>query len=69
MIGLIRDHVCTLGPVADPHNAYFLLRGLKTLALRVRHQNESGLQVARFLEKQPLVDTVYYPGLDFSSRL
>lgn len=52
-----------LGGVIDPHNAYLLLRGLKTLALRVAHQNESGLQVARFLESQPKVRRVYYPGL------
>ena len=63
-IALIRDHVCTLGPVADPQNAYLLLRGLKTLALRVRHQNDSALQVSRFLETQPLINTVYYPGLE-----
>lgn len=63
-VALIRDHVCTLGPVADPQNAYLLLRGLKTLALRVRHQNESALQAARFLETSPFVETVYYPGLE-----
>jgi cystathionine gamma-synthase len=50
--------------VADPQNAYLLLRGLKTLALRVRHQNESALQAARFLETSPFVETVYYPGLE-----
>jgi cystathionine gamma-synthase len=63
-ITLIRDHVCTLGPVADPQNAYLLLRGLKTLALRVRHQNDSAFQVARFLENRPSINTVYYPGLE-----
>ncbi|MAT41275.1 MAG: cystathionine gamma-synthase [Anaerolineaceae bacterium] len=63
-ITLIRDHVCTLGPVADPQNAYLLLRGLKTLALRLRHQNDSAFQVARFLENQPSINTVYYPGLE-----
>lgn len=62
-VDLIRDHVCTLGPVADPHNAYLLLRGIKTLALRVRHQNQSALRVAQFLESSSLVETVYYPGL------
>ncbi len=63
-IALIRDHACTLGPVADPQNAYLLLRGLKTLALRVRHQNQSAMQIAHFLETQPMIETVYYPGLE-----
>lgn len=52
-----------LGGVSSPHDAYLLLRGLKTLDLRVRRQNENGLQVARFLEEHPAVRRVYYPGL------
>jgi cystathionine gamma-synthase len=40
-----------------------LLRGLKTLSLRVRQQNATALAVARRLEKHPLVKSVYYPGL------
>jgi cystathionine gamma-synthase len=53
-----------LGGVSNPHDAYMLLRGLKTLELRVRQQNENGLQVARFLEDHPSVACVYYPGLE-----
>ncbi len=52
-----------LGGVSSPHDAYLLLRGLKTLDLRVQRQNENGLRVARFLEGHPLVRWVYYPGL------
>lgn len=52
-----------LGGLGDPHNAYLLLRGLKTLALRVRQQNANGLKVAQFLEGHPEVERVYYPGL------
>ena len=52
-----------LGGVSNPHDAYLLLRGLKTLELRVRRQNESGLRVAQFLERHPTVRRVYYPGL------
>lgn len=51
------------GGVSSPHDAYLLLRGLKTLELRVRRQNESALRVAQFLEKHPAVHRVYYPGL------
>jgi cystathionine gamma-synthase len=52
-----------LGGVSGPHDAYLLLRGLKTLELRVQRQNENGMQVARFLEGHPSVQRVYYPGL------
>ena len=47
----------------DPQNAYLLLRGLKTLAVRIRAQNENGVRVAEFLEGRPQVRCVYYPGL------
>lgn len=53
-----------LGGVSSPNDAYLLLRGLKTLDLRVRRQNENGLRIARFLEGHPAVRRVYYPGLD-----
>ncbi len=52
-----------MGSVSDPNVAYLLLRGLKTLGLRVSRQNENGLRVARFLEAQPAVCRVWYPGL------
>jgi cystathionine gamma-synthase len=52
-----------IGSVSNPNDAYLLLRGLKTLPLRVRRQNENGLRVARFLESHPAVRQVYYPGL------
>ena len=44
--------------------AYLLLRGMKTLALRIRQQNESALRIARWLQEQPAVAEVYYPGLE-----
>jgi cystathionine gamma-synthase len=52
-----------LGGVASPHDAYLLLRGLKTLEVRVRRQNESAQLLAEFLEQHPAVYRVYYPGL------
>jgi cystathionine gamma-synthase len=51
------------GAALDPMAAYLLLRGMKTLHLRIRQQNESALQIARFLEAQPQVSRVFYPGL------
>jgi cystathionine gamma-synthase len=53
-----------LGNIVAPHTAYLILRGIKTLALRVERQNASGLAVAQFLADQPKVRTVWYPGLE-----
>ena len=53
-----------LGGSLDPHACFLLQRGMKTLALRVRHQNESALAVAQFLEKHPAVARVNYAGLE-----
>jgi cystathionine gamma-synthase len=52
------------GATLDPHAAYLLLRGMKTLHLRIRQQNESALQIARWLQEQPQVSRVFYPGLE-----
>jgi cystathionine beta-lyase/cystathionine gamma-synthase len=54
----------TLGPVPDPFAAWLLLRGLRTLPLRVARQNQSALEVARFLERHPAISRVHYPGLE-----
>lgn len=52
------------GPTLHPEAAYLLLRGLKTLHLRIRHQNQSALDIARFLASHPRVERVFYPGLE-----
>lgn len=52
-----------LGGVVDPHAAYLILRGLKTLDLRVRRQNETAMELAQTLEKHAKVHCVHYPGL------
>lgn len=57
-----------LGASMDPHAAFLLHRGMKTLALRVRHQNESALKLARFLEEHPSIEKVNYPGLESYAR-
>jgi cystathionine gamma-synthase len=51
------------GAALDPFAAYLLLRGLKTLAIRVQRQNESALKIAHFLEAHSAVAQVFYPGL------
>lgn len=52
------------GACLDPMAAYLLLRGMKTLHLRIRHQNQSALAIARFLQAQPQITAVFYPGLE-----
>ena len=47
----------------DPFAAYLLIRGIKTLALRVARQNENAQRVAEFLAAHPKVERVHYPGL------
>jgi len=51
------------GACLDPMAAYLLLRGMKTLHLRIQRQNESALKIARFLESHTAVVRVFYPGL------
>jgi cystathionine gamma-synthase len=53
-----------VGNVLDPMGAYLILRGMKTLALRVERQNANALEIARFLEGHPGVERVFYPGLE-----
>ncbi|MGD9370399.1 MAG: PLP-dependent transferase, partial [Desulfobacterales bacterium] len=64
IIDKIYHHREITGAALDPMAAYLLLRGMKTLHLRIRHQSESALLIARHLEKHPAIDRVYYPGLE-----
>jgi len=52
------------GAALHPMSAYLLLRGMKTLHLRIQQQNSSALRIARFLDKHPRVNKVFYPGLE-----
>lgn len=53
----------TLGPVMDPHAAFLLHRGIRTMAVRVQRQNENALRVAEFLNEHGNVRRVHYPFL------
>ena len=59
----VREIMISLGGSMDPDPAYLLIRGLKTLEIRVRRQCASAMAVARFLERHPKVARVHYPGL------
>jgi cystathionine gamma-synthase len=63
LVSGLRDLRGVLGAVLDPHAAYLLVRGLKTLDLRVHRQNETALRLAGWLEAHPRVERVFYPGL------
>ena len=68
LIERIRHKANHLGGSLDPHAAFLLSRGLKTLALRVRYQNESALRIAQFLASHPAVARVHYAGLESHPR-
>ena len=59
----IRQMVIYLGGSMDPDAAYLLIRGIRTLGVRVARQCENATAVARFLERHPKVARVHYPGL------
>ncbi len=63
LVQAIKDLRGVLGGVLDPLSAFLLIRGVKTLQLRVQRQNETALAVARWLEEHPRVLRVFYPGL------
>jgi cystathionine gamma-synthase len=63
LIDAIREHQGMLGALASPFNAYMLIRGLKTFAVRMRQHNASGQRIAEFLAGHPKVEQVWYPGL------
>ncbi len=52
------------GACLEPMSAYLLLRGMKTLHLRIERQNQNALEIARFLQAHPRVSQVFYPGLE-----
>jgi cystathionine beta-lyase/cystathionine gamma-synthase len=64
LIQEIHETRTTLGGVMDPHAAWLLLRGIKTLAVRVQRQNDNALRVAQFLARHTQVRRVHYPFVE-----
>lgn len=58
------DYMCELGGTMSPFNAWLLLRGLKTLGLRMRQHEKNAQIIADYLNKHPKVERVMYPGLE-----
>jgi len=63
IVSLVRDLRSVFGACLDPHAAYLIHRGIKTLALRVEQQNASAQALAERIERHPRVKRVWYPGL------
>jgi cystathionine gamma-synthase len=64
LITALRQNQGMIGDVLDPHTAWLLERGLKTLGLRVAYQNQSANEIACYLSDHSAVRRVWYPGLD-----
>ncbi len=60
VVGFLRS----CGPTMSPFNAWVFLKGLETLSLRMRAHSDNALQLAQWLQDQPVVDAVFYAGLD-----
>jgi cystathionine gamma-synthase len=64
LIEPVRQALGVLGGIIDSHAAWLLLRGIKTLDIRMERHNSNGLALARYLEKHPKIRSVWYPGLE-----
>lgn len=64
LVGAAKRKLDHLGGALDPHACFLLHRGLKTLAVRVRYQCQSALEIAGALARHPAVSAVHYPGLE-----
>ncbi|HEY0331138.1 MAG TPA: cystathionine beta-lyase [Rhodopseudomonas sp.] len=61
---LVNDAVRALGVCAGPDDVFLALRGLRTLAVRLKHHHQAGLEIARWLQARPEVAKVLHPGLE-----
>jgi cystathionine beta-lyase/cystathionine gamma-synthase len=68
LVRSIRRDAIAIGPVLDPHAAFLILRGMKTYFLRYEAQAAAAMKVAAWLEQQPAVARVRYPGLPSHAR-
>jgi methionine-gamma-lyase len=59
----LRSTMINLGCNMDPHQAYLVIRGLKTLGIRIDRAQENAMKIAEFLEKHPKIEWIKYPGL------
>jgi methionine-gamma-lyase len=63
LIDKVRHNIIQIGGSMDPEAAFLLIRGMKTLEIRIERQCQNAMAVAKFLEKHPKIARVHYPGL------
>ncbi len=63
LLAALRNYAILLGAMLSPFESHLMLRGLRTMGLRMERHCSNALQVARFLEQHPAVERVHYPGL------
>jgi len=63
LIGKVRQNIINLGGSMDPEAAFLLIRGMKTLQVRVERQCKTAMAVAKYLARHPKVSSVHFPGL------
>jgi cystathionine beta-lyase/cystathionine gamma-synthase len=68
LIAQMCKDVVSMGPTLDPHAAFLIQRGMRTYFLRYERQCATALQISRFLEADPRVTRVFYPGLETHPR-
>jgi cystathionine gamma-synthase len=64
LVDRVKDSLRVLGGILDPHAAYLLIRGMKTVGVRVEQHNRNGIELAKFLEGHSRVLKVFYPHLE-----
>ncbi|MBC6418460.1 MAG: PLP-dependent transferase, partial [Prochloron sp. SP5CPC1] len=64
LIEKIRNYRNIMGGIADPHCAFLLNRSLDTLKIGMKHFNEAGMKIAKYLQEHPRVKKVYYTGIE-----
>jgi methionine-gamma-lyase len=57
------EYLCELGGVLSPYNAWLILRGMKTLSLRIEHHQKNALHVLKILQEIPEIETIMHPSL------
>ncbi len=63
LLDSIRQTAIRFGTTADPHQAWLVLRGLRTLGMRIERAQQNAIDLAKWLQRQPSIALVHYPGL------
>lgn len=64
LYGRLKFNQNAIGAIMSPFDSYMVLRGIKTLAVRMERHNKNAMEIARYLREHPKVKRIYYPGLE-----